>query len=76
MFSFIFKLGWGGGASDGERRRRAGGVTAAAAHRMRSGATEIESGSPGSPLGFPQRQEVTVLEADDFLRDGFALGPC
>lgn len=67
-----------GKTSDGERCREADGVMAAAtaAHEIRSGATEIESHSPGSPRGFPQRQEVAALEADDFLWDGFALGLC
>lgn len=51
-------------------------AAATAAHEIRSGATEIESHSPGSPRGFPQRQEVAALEADDFLWDGFALGLC
>ncbi len=51
-------------------------VAAAAAHEIRSGATAIESHSPSSPQGFPWRQEVTALEADDFLWDRHASGLC
>lgn len=51
-------------------------VAAAAAREIRSGATAIESRSPSSPQGFPRRQEVTALEADDFLWDSHALGLC
>lgn len=76
MFSFIFKLE----GKDVRRRavQRGNGVmvAAAAAHEIRSGATAIESHSPNSPQGFPWRQEVTALEADDFLWDSRASGLC
>lgn len=71
MFSFIFKLK----GKDVRRRGSGATVAATAAHEIRSGATAIESRSPGSPSRFlPQRQEVAALEADDFLWDGHALG--